>query len=286
MLRSTQENRRSVEFFCALFGKTRRAFYERKPSSPDDLKTRKTILRLIRNERITLPCSGGKKLYHKLKPLLVQRGIKCGRDKLFDILREENLLIKPKRSYHQTTDSNHRKKVYENLIKDEKFDRPNQVWVSDITYIRVGESFQYLNLTTDLVSRKIVGYSLWDTLETEGTLRALKQALNYKNPTEKLIHHSDRGVQYCSQHYTNLLKKNGIMISMAAKACPYENAVAERVNGILKVEFDLKRIFENKKIAKQSVYQAIRLYNKNRTHWGLGLRTPDEVHFQELKVAA
>ena len=252
----------------------------------DDLKTRKTILKLIRDKRMVLPYCGGKKLYHSLKPLFVQAGIKCGRDQLFDILREENLLIKPKRRYRQTTDSKHRNKVYKNLIKDESFGRPNQVWVSDITYIRVGESFQYLNLTTDLVSRKIVGYSLWDTLETEGTLTALRQALKHKNATEELIHHSDRGVQYSTEIYTKLLKKNGIKISMSAKACPYENAIAERVNGILKVEFDLGRVFENVNIAKQSVHQAIKLYNTERTHWGLDLRTPDEVHFQELKIAA
>ena len=286
MLCSSQKNRRSVEFFCELFGKTRRAFYERKSSLKDDLKIRKTILKLIRDKRMVLPYCGGKKLYHSLKPLFVQNGIKCGRDQLFNILREENLLIKPKRRHHQTTDSNHRNKVYANLIKDEKFDRPNQVWVSDITYIRVGESFHYLNLVTDLVSRKIVGYSLWDTLETEGTLRALRQALRHKNWSEELIHHSDRGVQYSSEIYIKLLKKNGIKISMSAKACPYENAVAERVNGIIKGEFDLKRIFENKEIASQSVHQAIRLYNSKRPHWGLDLKTPDEVHFQKLKIAA
>lgn len=289
MRRSKQKSRkRGLEFFCGLFGFTCRAYYERKSSQSidHDLKTRKIIVRHVLKERSILPKTGGKKLYNKLKPVFVQRGIKCGRDQLFTILREENLLLKQKRKHGKTTDSNHNLTIYKNLIKGKAFEQPNQVWVSDITYIRVADCFYYLSLITDLASRKIVGYALWNTLETDGCLSALRQALKHRNKNQALIHHSDRGVQYCSQDYTDLLKKNEIQISMSAKACPYENAVAERVNGILKTEFDAARVFENMRIAKHHIRQSIQLYNRKRTHWGLELQTPDQVFFNGLRMAA
>lgn len=289
MLRSRQKSaKRGLAFFCGLFGFTRRAYYGRKSSVriDNDLRARKIIVHHVLKERCILPKMGGKKLYDKLKPEFVKQGIKCGRDQLFAILREENLLIKQKRKHRKTTDSNHNLTIYKNLIKGKAFEQPNQVWVSDITYIRVADSFYYLSLVTDLASRKIVGYALWNTLETDGCLSALRQALKHRNKNQALIHHSDRGVQYCSQVYTNLLKKNKIKISMSAKACPYENAVAERVNGILKTEFDAARVFENMTIALHHIRQSIRLYNRKRTHWGLELQTPDQVFFKGLRKAA
>jgi transposase InsO family protein len=187
------------------------------------------------------------------------------------------MLVKRKRAYAKTTNSYHHFHKYNNLIKELRITKPNQVWVSDITYIRTVKGFCYLALITDMYSRKIIGYDISDSLELSGCLRALKKALWHSRPAAKLIHHSDRGVQYCSHMYVNELKKRGIKISMTEENHCYENAIAERVNGILKDEFYLDQCFFSTDHAKKATKNAIKIYNTKRLHLSLGYKTPNMV---------
>jgi len=201
-----------------------------------------------------------------------------GRDKFFDLMREEGLLIRRKRKYVRTTNSEHGFRVYSNKIKDLRIIRPNQVWVCDITYISTMEGFMYLALITDLYSRKIVGCDISGSLEAEGCRKALKRALSLVKNPQGIIHHSDRGIQYCCKEYVRLLNKHRMEISMAAKGDCYENAVAERVNGILKQEYDLGIRFINKEIAVKATREAINLYNTIRLHRSINFKTPNEIY--------
>lgn len=223
-----------------------------------------------------MPMLGGKKLYRILIPDFESMNISIGRDKFFEILKRNRLLIRRKRSYIKTTNSSHRFRVYENLIKDKIVTQPDEVYVSDITYIRTEENFCYLSAITDLYSRKIVGYDLSESLSIEGSIRALKMAINGKEKISGLIHHSDRGIQYCSNIYTELLTSTGIQISMSEKGNPYENAVAERVNGILKEEFLLSQTFKTKALALKAVKEAINTYNQLRPHMSIDYMTPNQ----------
>jgi transposase InsO family protein len=238
----------------------------------------KTVLSVIHQRRKYLPREGGRKLYEHLRPHLADQKIKMGRDKLFDLLRAHRLLVEPRRKYKVTTNSRHRFYTYTNLVKDYSPNGPNKLWVSDITYLRTRRGFCYLALITDAYSRKIVGYDVSNSLELEGCVRALKKALQQLPTGQRVIHHSDRGIQYCSHRYTNMLKRNDISISMAAKGNCYENALAERVNGILKDEFYLDFNFLDLKHAKKSCDEAIKLYNEKRFHLALQMKTPEQVH--------
>ena len=238
------------------------------------------VLKLVQNKRHHLPRLGGRKLYHLLEDDLSKIG-KIGRDKFFKILGQNDLLVKPKKSYIKTTNSFHHFYKWKNQIKDLSITRPNQVWVSDITYIRTLSGFVYLFLTTDLYSRKILGWSLSRSLNIEGGLEALQMALrNRKDKSLSLIHHSDRGVQYCSKEYVKMLQKFNIVISMTEENHCYENAVAERVNGILKNEFYLDATFNNFAQALSTVNSGVRNYNEKRPHWSLKLKTPSQVYSQ------
>lgn len=208
---------------------------------------------------------------HKIDPGL-------GRDKFFDILRKKKLLVKRRKKYVYTTDSFHRFRVYKNALKNKSLTRANQAWVSDITYLRVEGGFAYLFLITDAYSRKIIGWSLSDSLAIEGAIIALRMALKQCAETKGIIHHSDRGIQYCSKEYVALLTKSSITISMTEENHCYENSKAERVNGILKEEFLLDSEFADKKVALKAVGEAIGTYNKKRPHWSLKLCTPEQVH--------
>jgi putative transposase len=203
--------------------------------------------------------------------------LKVGRDKLFDILRDHDMLVKRKKASCKTTDSYHRFHKYKNLVKDMRVTTPNQVWVADITYIRTINGFCYLALITDMFSRKIVGYDISDSLELAGCMRALKMALAKARPADGLVHHSDRGIQYCSNQYVEKLKKRNIRISMTEENHCYENAIAERVNGILKDEFYLDQTFFSKKAASAATDNAINIYNNKRLHLSLGYKTPNMV---------
>jgi putative transposase len=233
---------------------------------------------MIHKIRRRHPRLGGKKLYTRLKENMEKAGLKMGRDKFFEFLAENALLVKRKRKYVYTTDSYHRFKVYKNKLKDKQLKKAHQAWVSDITYIRVGGEFMYLFLITDGYSRKIVGWHLSRSLAIPGALEALKMAIKQCPDTEGLIHHSDRGIQYCSNGYIEMLRKARIVISMTEENHCYENAVAERVNGILKQEYGLEETFNTELQTLKAVKEAIHSYNTDRPHWSLNLATPEEVH--------
>lgn len=222
---------------------------------------------------------GGKKLYKLLKEDLDKLQGSIGRDKFFDILRKRGLLVKRRRKYVTTTDSYHRFHKYKNKLKGKLLTGPNQAYASDITYLRSGEGFVYLFLQTDVYSRMITGWDLSDSLSIEGAIRALKMTIKQCGNTQGgAIHHSDRGIQYCSKEYVRLLKKQKMEISMTEENHCYENAMAERVNGILKDEFLLDEKFANKEMAFKAVKEAIKSYNTRRPHWSLNLYTPKQIH--------
>jgi transposase InsO family protein len=255
----------------------RDAYYKLKQRKLKNDDVCNQVVELVKNERIEQPRVGTKKLYKALNTSFEERCLKIGRDKLFNILRDHDMLIKRKKSSCRTTDSYHRFHKYKNLVKDMDVTAPNQVWVSDITYIRTVKGFCYLALITDMYSRKIVGYDISNSLELAGCLRALKKALWHAQPAAGLVHHSDRGIQYCSNQYVNELKKRNIKISMTEENHCYENAIAERVNGILKDEFYLDQYFFSLKNAKIATRNAISIYNNKRLHLSLNYKTPNMV---------
>jgi putative transposase len=221
---------------------------------------------------------GGRKLYFKLRSSLVAMGVKIGRDAFFKLLREKDLLVKPKRNFTITTRSFERIWKYEDFYNGKVFKAPNQAWVSDITYLRVDEGFEYLTLITDAYSRKIVGWELGETLETKWTYNALKKAIKGCKNVQGVIHHSDRGFQYTSKMYTEELINHKMLISMGECGNCYDNAMAERMNGILKDEYSLDAKFKSHSMALRAVKQAIELYNTDRPHMALAYRTPIDVH--------
>lgn len=267
----------SLSDACNGFGLKRDAYYKYLNRYKRHEIIVSAVLKKVNKKREEQPRVGTRQLLEDMKPSFQTAKIKLGRDRLFDILRDNNLLVKKKKAYCKTTNSYHHFHKYNNLIKELEINRPNQVWVSDITYIRTVKGFCYLALITDLYSRKIVGYDISDSLELTGCLRALKSALRRARPAEGLVHHSDRGVQYCSHQYVNELKKRKIDISMTEENHCYENAVAERVNGILKDEFYLDQCFFSTRLAKKATKNAIKIYNNKRLHLSLGYKTPNNV---------
>ena len=226
-----------------------------------------------------MPRIGTRKIYHMLE--LPLRALHVGRDKLFSILKANNMLIKPKRNYRITTDSHHRFRKHKNLIENIPLDQPEQVWVSDITYIGGRDRNCYLALVTDAYSKKIMGYDVSNSLATEGSLRALNMAIKQRMYKKDLIHHSDRGLQYCSRDYQKILQKKNIKPSMTESYNPYANAIAERVNGILKQEFLLEDYQVNIQTMKLLVKDAIHIYNNKRPHWSCYMKTPEQMHKQD-----
>lgn len=234
-----------------------------------------------------MPRLGTRKLYYLLKENFARNGISIGRDRLFDLLREEGLLIVKKKKYTKTTDSKHWMHKYPNLVKELELKRPEQLWVADITYLIMPDRYYYLHLITDAYSKQIMGYYVSETLAANSTLRALQMALKNRKYDDKLIHHSDRGLQYCSAAYTKTLEQKGIAISMTEDGSPYDNAIAERVNGILKDEFSLDDMFESPQHLEVQVKQSISTYNYKRPHESNHLLTPHEMHQQnKLKPKA
>lgn len=223
--------------------------------------------------------TGGIKLYKELKNEMIQQDIYIGRDKFYRFLRQYNLLIPKRRNYHTTTNSNHIFRKYKNIVKDKVPNRPEQLWVADITYIKTENGHNYLALITDAYSKQIMGYKLDNHMKTSLCIDALAMAIkNRKYPNEKLIHHSDRGFQYCNPKYNEFAEENGIMMSMTEQYDPYENAVAERINRTLKYEYGLKKVIKSTDIAQKVTKQAVFIYNNLRTHFSLDLRKPSEVH--------
>ncbi len=263
---------------------TRQAYYKSRKRIENKAFEEQIVIGLVQEKRQIMPRLGGRKLHYLLKDDLSQIG-RIGRDKFFDILGQNDLLVRPKKSFTRTTYSFHHYYKWKNLIQDLLITRVDQVWVSDITHIRVHNGFAFLFLVTDLYSRKIIGWTLNRNLGVEGALKALNMALaSRKDKSESLIHHSDRGIQYCCKEYVKTLHTAGIDISMTEDNHCYENAVAERVNGILKNEFFLDSTFNTFEQALSAVGSGIKNYNEKRPHWSLDLQTPSQVYSQ-TKVA-
>lgn len=234
---------------------------------------------MIRRVRKRLPRLGTRKLYVLIKDRLRAKGIKCGRDKLFKYLKEFNLLIKQKKYYVKTTFSNHWLLKYPNIAKGKYIELPEQIWVSDITYLRTAEGYCYLSLITDAYSRKIMGYHISDSITAGDCLKALKMAIKKRlYPDRKIIHHSDRGAQYCSGEYIRAALKANIEMSMTESSSPYDNALAERMNRTIKEEFNLNVKLKSKSQAYEMVHKSIKLYNSYRPHISLEVFTPNCIH--------
>lgn len=267
-----------MQVLCGLFGKSRQAWYdERRRTDKVDLQGA-MLLAEVRRLRVDLPSVGAEILHHQLTDFRQQHGIKIGRDKFANLLKDNNLLIRRKKRRARTTWSDHPFRKYPNLTKGKKIVAPNRLWVSDITYVPLHYGFAYLSLITDAYSRKIVGWKLHRSLEMDGPLAALKMALNVNKVSSDLIHHSDRGVQYCCREYTGLLRKTKIAISMTEQGDPYENALAERVNRTIKEEMLLNRSFVNYEAAQEAVRRAIENYNRIRPHRSCNYYTPQQAH--------
>lgn len=262
---------------CAVIGYSRQSYYKGTHALQEESEFERRVLLVVRELRYVHPRMGTK----KLATLLEREGITCGRDWLFALLRRERLLVPHRRCYARTTDSRHAFYRHPDLAKNLMLVRPNQLWVADITYVRVRERFYYLALLTDAYSRYVVGYDVSESLGYEGALRALTQSFRRLGGTvvDGLMHHSDRGVQYCCHAYVAKLRAQGMTISMTETGSPYDNAKAERVNGILKYEYGLKECFESEVVMRRAVKQAIQSYNEGRPHLSLGMKTPRDVHY-------
>lgn len=264
-----------------MFGISRQGYYQQQQRIEKRLKELSQVKGDIIKERIVLPKLGTRKLYYRLNSQFKKKGIKIGRDALFAFLRSEHMLVKAKRSYHKTTNSKHWLHKYPNLLKGKKPVRPNEIWVSDITYVDTIDQTTYLSLITDAYSRKIVGYHLHESLHTDGVAGALQMAVRNEKSDGPLIHHSDRGLQYCSSQYQQILNKNNITPSMTDGYDCYQNALAERINGILKQEFLIVKP-ANIHQARTIIEQAIKLYNERRPHLALNYLTPNIIHKQKI----
>lgn len=273
-----------IAVLCRLFGKTRHAYYDclwRKESS---LVKEDIILQEVIAIRKDLPRLGTRKLHYVIQNKLISHQIAFGRDYLFDLLSEHRLLIRQRKRKAITTDSRHWMRKYSNLVKGLVMTRPEQVWVSDITYIRLINQWGYLSLITDAYSRKIMGYNFRQDLAAEGCIDALKMALGNRLYNGPIIHHSDRGSQYCSYNYVDLLLKNNMAISMTENGDPYENALAERVNGIIKIEFNLYSSSLGFDQTAYKISKSIKSYNGVRPHASCDYLTPNQAHLQSGKL--
>jgi transposase InsO family protein len=273
-----QDHGSSVAVLCALVGMSRQNYYAARRLRQRRQIDEALILELVRRERQVQPRIGGRKLLHLLQADIHEAGVSVGRDRFFEVLAENDLLVMPKPGAPHTTNSRHSLPVFHNLLSGVNLQAPNEAWVSDLTYIRTEEGFLYAALITDACSRKIVGAHIGDSLEAEGCLLALDQALKELPKGKHPIHHSDRGCQYCCHEYVERLQARGMPISMTEVMHCYENALAERVNGILKQEYELDRTFQTKAQAIAAFEQAVWLYNYRRPHLMLNYRFPADVH--------
>lgn len=278
----------SLGRFCQLLGVTRQAYYQhfwcQEQLHFEDELVISEVLRIRKNHRHM----GGRKLFELIQPFLLDHQIKMGRDRLFDVLSANYLLVKRRKKQTITTNSYHRFKKYPNLIRNFIPIAPNQLWVSDITYWKISTGFVYISFITDAYSRKIVGHHVAQTMEATETMEALKIAISglKKRPdcNFQLTHHSDRGMQYCSSEYVKLLENSKIGISMTENGDPLENAIAERVNGIIKEEYLNDYQVDNLEEAKELLDAVIQLYNNERPHMSIGNLTPNHVHQNNIKT--
>lgn len=274
-----------MDALCRLFGKSRQAYYEKSKYVSDRKIEEDVILSLVKEARVKFPRMGAKKLLKYLSPIFQKMNISIGRDTFLELLYRNFLLIKRLRNKRKTTFSSHWMRKYPNLIRDYTPIAPNRLWVSDITYIETKYGFAYLSLITDAYSRKIVGWNLSNRLDSESTLKALEKAiLELPDRETKLIHHSDRGSQYCSSKYVNMLNQYKIAISMTESGDPLENAIAERVNGILKMEWLNSNRPETFLDANNIITKIIALYNDERPHQSLDYQVSSLVHETGMKT--
>ncbi len=267
-----------LQKLCGLFGKTRQAFYDHNRRESTEQLQEALVVDLVKRIRCSLPNVGGLKLYFMLKEDFCAHSISIGRDSFFKLLGKHDLLVRRKKRYVRTTWSNHCYRKWPDLIKALEIKAPEQLWVSDITYLRTENGFIYLSLVTDAYSKKIVGYHLSQQLKAQGCVIALNKAIASLSSASSLIHHSDRGIQYCCEPYVSILQSNGIQISMTQSGSPYDNAIAERVNGILKTELNLDKVFASYSSAVPAIHQAIDAYNRLRPHMSCGNLTPEQAH--------
>lgn len=280
-----RHRRHALGRLCLLFGITRQAYYQHYWQGEERSFEHELIISEVLQIRKKHRRMGGRKLYELLEPFMLDHQIKMGRDALFDLLAANHLLVRRRKRRVHTTNSFHWLRKYPNLIKDFIPVKANQLWVSDITYWKIGTGFLYISLITDAFSHKIVGYQVAETLEAVASVKALEMALKgLRPPIEGLIHHSDRGIQYCSSEYVKLLKDNAIQISMTENGDPLENAIAERVNGIIKDEYlDCYQV-NNLTEAEELLKQVIGLYNDERPHMSIGNMVPSQVHLTNQKT--
>lgn len=262
-----------------MFGISKQAYYKRQKTFEEKQKLNQKVIEIVENARKKQRKMGTRKLMDKIKTELLENKIKIGRDALFTLLRNHGMLIKKNKCYHITTDSKHFYYTSPNLLKETELKHAEQAVVCDITYIKTDEGHAYLSLVTDPYSKKIMGYALEDNMKVEMVKKALKMAHNNRQfNTENIIHHSDRGLQYCCPDYTDFARKLGYKMSTTQKYDPYENAVAERINGILKYEFGFINVLPDLKTAQKMIKEAVEIYNKERLHWSLNLKTPQQAH--------
>lgn len=283
-MKTEQSQGGSLSRLCWLSGYSRQAYYKQRVLKEDEPLQEELIIQQVLGYRKLQPRIGGKKLYQLMRPFFVLHRIKMGRDKFLKMLTQYGLQIERKRrNKPRTTDSNHWMKKHPNLIKKWVPKRSDQLWVSDITYLQLADKDVFLSLLTDAWSRKIVGFHVSESLEADGCILALEMAIAGCKQTEGLIHHSDRGVQYCCQQYVDILQEHKIRISMTQSGNPKDNAIAERVNGILKTEL-LEPVFPDLEAARSAVEKAINTYNYLRPHYSISMLTPALVHGRKLKV--
>jgi transposase InsO family protein len=273
-----QSRTRGLRELCGLLGYSAQAYYQYDQHSEHRIFKEEELIQQVMAHRRLQPRLGARKLLVVMQQCMQQDGLAISRDAFFELLRDRGLLIRIKRRRVRTTFSAHRFRKYANLINGFTPERPNQLWVSDITYIRLqGENFAYLSLVTDAYSRKIIGFCVSHDLSAASCIKALQMALAQRTGDLPLIHHSDRGTQYCSRGYTKLLQRKDILISMTQSGNPRDNAIAERVNGILKQEY-LTEIYRDVKQARLAVSSIIPVYNGSRPHTSLDMMTPDQAH--------
>lgn len=267
-----------MKTLCGAAGLSRQGYYKQRKARGRRQVDEEAIVELVRRERALQPRLGARKLLALLGGELAEMDIRIGRDRFLEVLRRHGLLIERRRRSVRTTQSAHGFRTYPNLYRETHLTGAHQAWVSDLTYVRTEEGFEYVWLVSDAYSRKIVGHCAWHTAEAVGGVKALKKALGQLPEGARPLHHSDRGIQYCCWDYVALLDRHGIAISMTEEDHCYENAQAERVNGILKQEYGLGETFATRAQVRRALKEAVMLYNGRRPHTSLGYRTPQAVH--------
>ncbi len=276
-----EEKTYKVKHLYEVFGISKQAYHKRIKTQQTKELQQQAVIDEVAKIRTRMPQTGTRKLYEHLQPVLPDIKVKMGRDGLFNLLRDKKMLIRKTRQFHVTTDSNHSFYTSPNLLKDTEITHAEQLFVTDITYLKIDQGHAYLALVTDVFSKQLMGWSLDDNMKVSMVKEALTMANEnriYKH--QNIIHHSDRGRQYCCPEYTQFAKQMGFVMSTTQQSDPYENAVAERINGTLKYEFGFRKTLPNIEVARKMMKQVAEIYNKERLHWSLNLKTPEQVHRQ------